>query len=335
MGFIGSLLGIGGNGSNYQAQGTNVLQPTTVDQANNAYGQTQSGISQQQNFLNALQAQNGIGNQSDVFGQQQGLAALLAQQALGNGPNPALTQLAQTTGQNIAAQNALMAGQRGSGANAGLIARQAANLGSNVQQQAAGQGATLRAQQQLAAQQALGQQQANMAGLATQQVGQQANALGGYNNAAQGQQQNLLSGIANQNNSNVQMQGNINSANAGVAGVNAQQQGGILGGLLGGVGTLVGGGLGTALGKVGSSIVGKAYGGQINDPGGSFIASCINKSRGGRIPGVATVSGDSYSNDTIPAMLSPGEIVVPRSHASDPDMAAEFARAVAMRWMRK
>lgn len=38
---------------------------------------------------------------------------------------------------------------------------------------------------------------------------------------------------------------------------------------------------------------------------------------GGSVPGKAKVKGDSPKNDTVPAMLSPGEVVVPRSHAND------------------
>lgn len=244
MGFLASIFG--GGGAGFQAQGTNIASPTTTGQANTAYGQTQSGISQQQSFLNALANQGGIGNQSSVFSQQQALANQLGQQAQGQGPNPALDQLAQTTGQNVAQQGSLMAGQRGSSANAGLIARQAAEQGAGIQQGAVGQAATLRAQQQLAAQQQLQQQQANMAGLAGTQVGQQAGALGGYNQAVQGQQQNLLNSVAQQNNANVQMQGNINSANAGVQAQNASTQGGILGKVAGGIGSallLSGGGV--------------------------------------------------------------------------------------------
>lgn len=45
---------------------------------------------------------------------------------------------------------------------------------------------------------------------------------------------------------------------------------------------------------------------------------------GGVVPGKAEVPGDSYSNDKVPAMLSPGEIVIPRSKANDPDKAKEF-----------
>lgn len=52
-------------------------------------------------------------------------------------------------------------------------------------------------------------------------------------------------------------------------------------------------------------------------------------SDGGQVPGRARVFGDDEKNDTVPAMLSPGEIVVPRSMANDPEAAANFARAVA------
>lgn len=38
-----------------------------------------------------------------------------------------------------------------------------------------------------------------------------------------------------------------------------------------------------------------------------------NFKQGGHVPGVANVPGDSIQNDTVPAMLSPGEIVVPRT----------------------
>lgn len=54
-------------------------------------------------------------------------------------------------------------------------------------------------------------------------------------------------------------------------------------------------------------------------------------SDGGRVPGKPNVFGDDERNDTVPAWLSPGEIVVPRTKSRDPDKAAAFARAVALR----
>ena len=49
---------------------------------------------------------------------------------------------------------------------------------------------------------------------------------------------------------------------------------------------------------------------------------------GGVVPGKAEVDGDSYANDKVPAMLSPGEVVIPRSKADDPDKAKEFIDSI-------
>lgn len=257
MAFLGGLFNTG-SGSNWKAQGTNILQPSTVGQANTAYDQTQQGIQQQQAFLNALQGQNGIGNQSSVFNQLQGVAN-------GQGPNPAQAMLNQSTGQNVANQASLMAGQRGSGANTGLIARQAANQGANTQQQAAGQAATMQANQSMGALNQLG-------GIAGQQVGQQANALTGLNQAAQGQQQNILGGIQGQNASNVAMQDSINKANGQIANTNAGAQNNLAGGFLSGIGSVAGslipgGGGGASAGGGLSSLAMFADGGQVENPG--------------------------------------------------------------------
>lgn len=231
MGFMGSVLGTtnrggdqGGAGLNFNADGTQTQNPVTSDQATDAYNQTQTGLSQQQNFLSALQAQNGISNQNSVFGQQQALANQLQGVANGTGPNPAMAQLNQSTGQNIAAQSAMMASQRGAGANVGLMARQAAQQGAATQQAAVGQGASMQAQQSLNAMGQLQSQQANMGNMANTQVANQAGALSNYNQFAQGEQGNLLNAIAQQNNQAVQMQSSINSANSNVsAGVAGQQ----------------------------------------------------------------------------------------------------------------
>jgi len=230
MSFVGSMLG-GSSGSGFQAQGTNPQQIQT------AYDQTQSGIKQQQDFVNALGQQNGLANQSSVFGQQQGLANQLQGVANGTGPNPAMAQLNQATGANISSQNALMAGQRGASANVGLMARQAAMQGANTQQQAVGQGATMQAQQSLAAMQQLQSQQANMGNLANTQVNQQQAGLTGLNQNALQQQSNLLG-----------IQANQNSANAGIAQGNQGAQQNILGGVMNGIGSV-----GTMLGGAGSS----------------------------------------------------------------------------------
>lgn len=47
---------------------------------------------------------------------------------------------------------------------------------------------------------------------------------------------------------------------------------------------------------------------------------------GGPVPGIPKVPGNSPKNDTVPALLSPGEVVIPRTAAHNPDMAANFVR---------
>ena len=81
---------------------------------------------------------------------------------------------------------------------------------------------------------------------------------------------------------------NQNQVNAGVASANAAANGAAVGGLI---------------------------------QGG---AAAMAMSHGGEVPGSAMVRGDSPQNDTVHAQLSPGEIVIPRSKASDPAKAKEF-----------
>jgi len=316
MGFLGGLLGAN---NDFKVDQSKFVNPANLgSNFGQAYGQGQDALAKQMAFAQALQAQGGIGNQSNVFAQQQALANQLGQQAQGQGPNPALAQLAQTTGQNAQNQAALMASQRGAGANAGLLARQAAMQGGALQQQATGQAAIMRAQQQLAAQQQLQNQQAQMAQLAGQQVGQQAGALSGANQFAQGQQGLAQSAINSQN----QNQLGINQINAGVAAGNQQAQNGIIGGLLGGAGTVLGASMMPQA---------KAKGGMIDGPSSSIAQRICGMKEGGSVPGKAKVHGDSYSNDTVPAMLSPGEVVIPRHvmQGDDPVKgAAEFVKQV-------
>lgn len=364
---INPIIGGATNNGNFTAIGAPLQDPTTTGQATTAYGNTQSGLDQQQQLANALAAQGGINNQSSVYNQQQQLANALQMQAQGVGPNPAQDQFAQNTGANVASQAALMAGQRGVGANPGEIARQIAMQGAATQQQAAGQQATLQAQQQLAAQGQLQAQQQNLAGLATQQVGQQAGAVSGYNQFAQGQQQNLLNGIAQQNNSAVGTQSNINNANAGIAGINAQNTAKVFGGLANSAG-----GAAQALAKGGevenpklAAVAPKdrfsnnvmhphlreianiyhpemmAAGGKVPvvvSPGERYlnpneakeVASGQKgvKEVGTKIPGKAAVKGDSLKNDKVPIKAEEGGVVIPRSKELSPEHQEEARKFV-------
>lgn len=200
-------------GAGFKAQQGNVLNPSTVGQADENYAQSQNAIAQQQQFVNALQQAGGPQNLQNVYQQLQGVAN-------GTGPNPAQAMLAQATGNNVAATGANIASARGAGANAGLVARNAANVGANAQQQAAAQGANLQANQSL---NALNQ----MGGLAGQQVAAQQAGLSGLNGAAQGEQGQILGSIQGQNNANVSNAGQANSANAAIAKGNQAAQSGI------------------------------------------------------------------------------------------------------------
>jgi hypothetical protein len=399
---VGSLVGGGSNNQSWTASGANILNPTTVTQANSAYGTAQGALTGQQQLASALQGQTTQG-----AAEQTSLAQALAQQAAGGGPNPAQAQLAQNTSTNVANQAALMAGQRGASGNVGLMARQAAQQGAATQQQAVGQAATLQAQQQLAAQQQL-------QSLAASQVGQGTSAANSYSAAAQNEQGNILSSINAQNNANVAQQSNENSTNSGMAQTNANNSAGAVGGLInsaGGAaaslasfakGGMVGddpapnkklakvakkdrlplpdhikgmaaifhpkhfadGGEVTNIGspqdmspnsgpianssplksqaqwKVGGgkpAPAGASSGGSQlvsglagdGGSGGMASAATLLASDGAVVPGKAKVKGNSEKNDTVPAMLSAGEIVLPRSVTQSDDPVANSAKFVA------
>lgn len=345
---LGSSLGSGlggmfggsgvGAGQGWQPGQAPLLQPVDQGQLSQAYNQNQDVFGQQQKFLNALNAQNGVQNQSNVFNQYQGIAN-------GTGPNPALAQLNQATGQNVASQAALMAGQRGSGANAGLLARQIGQQGAGIQQNAVGQAATMQAQQQLAALGAMGS-------IAGQQVGQQQQGLGQLGNMGYTNQGQLLNSMQGYNaalqggqNQVVASQGRL-AEQAGTQNFDIQKGIADKVGLAGG---LFGGGNKNS-GSAGSS--GESQNMQFNADGTaktfaqggmvgpkSKVGQFLCASKGMVVPGRASVSGNSLKNDTVPAMLSPGEIVIPRSvmQSEDPiNNSAAFVQAIlAKQGMRK
>lgn len=289
-------------------QGVPIQQATSIGDVQQAQQGAGNSLQSQQALLQALQGQNGLAQQNSIAGQQQGLAnqlsaanGLATQQgaiqglqgaagmygniAQGKGPNPAQAMLNQSTGQNVANQAALMAGQRGAGANVGLMARQAAQQGANTQQQAVGQGATMQANQQLNAlqgltgtQQAIGgmggqqlaaqqAQQQNMAAQANQVAGQQIGATTANTQANLTHQQQMQQALQGINNSNVAMQSNINSGNSALANTQMQGQQGILGGVMSG--------LGAAMGAHGGDVQHMALGGDPMVPAAPVIAQPV------------------------------------------------------------
>ncbi len=91
-----------------------------------------------------------ISNQGNTMQQQQQLLDTLKQQAAGQGPNPAQQMLQQSTQSNNAQNAGFLASQKG--INPAIAQRLAAQNAAQMNQQSAGQGAVLGAQQQLAAQ---------------------------------------------------------------------------------------------------------------------------------------------------------------------------------------
>lgn len=226
-----------------------------AQQLMDALNAARSASNQQTSYLKGVDQYNQLAGAGGVSDQQvaaQQLKNVLEQQqnvANGVGPNPAQAMLTQATGQNVANQAALMAGQRGASANAGLMARQAALAGGNLQQQAAGQAATMQANQQLNALNNMGGLANSLggvgAGLSGQQLGalntiggiannQVGNALSGSNNLINGtlaNQGQMLGGAGAYNTAQTGMYGNVNSANASMANTRMAQQPGALGGV--------------------------------------------------------------------------------------------------------
>ena len=334
MGAISGMLGLAGGvgGTGFAGpSAANIQSFVTPEQIKQAYQGTQGGLEQQQALLQALQQQQGIANQAQVYNQLQNIVG-------GGGPNPALAQLAQTTGQNIAAQQALMAGQRGAAQNVGMLARQAGMQGGALQQQAAGQAATLAAQQQMSALGQAGQ-------MATTQAGQQIAQTQAAQQAQAQQQAQLMGQQQAYNQQQIQQQAAINAANAQLAGQTMGMAGSAIGGVMQGLGGGLAGGLMKSAAPVPAGVTPKpmAEGGDVANemtttPAtfGQFLkenykpqafakGGCVHDYRaGGHVKAKsahekAVKSGDNYANDKIPAVLSEHEIVIPRSVTMGPN----------------
>ena len=106
----------------------------------------------------------------------------------------------------------------------------------------------------------------------------------------------------------------VGESQANAATATGQQAAGLFGGLLGAGATLGAGALspGTTINTTGP--IKAAAGGEV--PPQPTVAPTAFL-RGGQVPGQAQVPGDSQANDTVPARLSPGEYVVPKSVAQN------------------
>lgn len=361
------MLGLAGgaSGSGFSGpQQANLLNGVTVGDTQNANiyaGNTQQA---QQNLLGALQGQNGLGNQNQVYNQLQGVEN-------GTGPNAAQAQYQQNV-QDLAKQQAgAIASQKG--ISPALQAQLISQQGSGAMQNAAAAGATNQAQQQLAALNSMG----NLAGV---QAGNQIAQTNANAATAQGQQGILQQAAANFNSALTGGQSSVNSANAGLAQQQMQAQQKITGGIGQSAGSAAGmsgggGGGGAAaaaaanggsvddlpvmqqkpsgpmshIGQMlsgsggGAAAAGMAQGGEVNvmlSPGElelspqavKMVSNGANPMKvGGVVPGKPKVPGNSYKNDVVPKDVKPKSIIIPNSvmQSKDPSRgAAEFVQAV-------
>lgn len=305
--------------------------------AENAYGLSQQGTTPEEGYFDfltggdrqkivgAFLGQGAAGQQSQferagfydalrqaqetgrgIAGQQQALADILRARAEGRGgPSLAELQLQQTLEQNRAAQAGALAAA-GRGMNPALAQRLLLQQGSQMAQQAAGQGALLRANEQLAAQQALAGQLSGMRGAeqaqfsSAGQLGLGQEKLGVETQEAQ-RARELDVAMANQRAEQerqrlqqVQEESKIRSAQE-----NREA-------------------LGDAI-----KTTGKAVGAGMT---GGASAALATLAQGGMVERLKSL--DNKANDVVPAMLSEGEIVIPRSIVASPNAPAAAAKFV-------
>jgi hypothetical protein len=234
---------------------------------------------------------------ADIYGQQQGLAGALAARAAGQGPSLAEMQMNQSLAQNQKAAAGALAGVRG--LNPAMAQRLLLNQQAALSGQAANQGAMLRAQEQLAAQQALGAQLSSMRGAEGQMYGQ-AGQLGlgqsklGVETEEARKNRELEIAKANQAAEENRQRTQI-AANQAYAADNGM------------------------IGDIGSGVI------EAGKAAAKFFAD------GGKVNEEHLTKLDNTKNDVIPAMLSEGEVVIPRSimHSKDPVKAAgKFVQAL-------
>lgn len=314
FGNYGAAGGMGANGTNstngldggtISSMGANGGTPQSNFQAQLA-NQQNSGFTQQ-DYSNAIAS--GLAGQQLGLGQQQQLIGSLQGQMNGtSGPNLGQTQLNNATQQNLQTT----AGQIGSinGINPADAARLISQNQTSAQQTSAGQSAVERQQQQLAAQQQLGQ------ALASNVAGNQGLLSGGQAGNAQNLQNYQYAEGLNQQtaaqNTAAATQGQ--GQQAALAGTNSllSTLAGPVGGLLnsggGGLASMFGGGSGAAGAGAGAA-GGVADAGAISGglDAADFGVAALAFSGGGMVTGKPTPPGV----DSVPAMLRVGEQVIP------------------------
>lgn len=246
--------------------------------------------------------------------------AQMSQAALGQGPSLAEAQLKSATNRNLAQQLAMAASMRGR--NPAAAQRQILNSQGDAGRQLAEQSSIARLQEQQMARQQLASQQA-MADQLAMSGNQQ-----GFSAAT-------LPGTMKYQGQLAQMQ-----AQAAANAANAQAQNSMTSGLLS-AGAQLGAaymGMPASPAAAAATTASPAVTYDINryTGGGGAGMGGVNATRmssggfatGGRVPGTPEVDSNSPANDKVQAMLSPGEIVIPRSHATSLAKAKSFVQTL-------
>ncbi len=320
-----------------QYENTGNLTPAQMQAAlagNNALANENLSAVPMSTMQQALSQEAGIANANGMTPQEQaaiaqaeqsaneataGQRGAIAQQFAGEGVPQSLISAAlqnQTAGQTAQQdyQDALQA--QGQAANEGLTAlSNEGNLASTMYGQQAGQANTVAAAQNALNQfNAANTQQANVQNLANQQSAntyntENAQTLANQNVQGQQQVQEQNQVQAPQEAASLALEKAAAQAGVGEQQANqqtavGQQNAGLVGSAIGATGSALSGG---------PIVLGKAHGGEIEPriPAIPFL-------QGGNVPGRAVVPGNSPRNDIIPAKLSPGEVVLPRTVAQNP-----------------
>ena len=304
---------------------------------------------QRAGFYDALAEAQRVGR--GIAGQQQSLADILAARARGEGTSLAELQLQQTLEANRrAAAGALSAAGRG--INPALAQRLLLQQQSTLGQQAAGQGAILRAQEQLAAQQALGQQLGTMSGAeqaqfsSAGQLGLGQEKLGVETQEAQRQREldvALANQRAEQERQRLQQVQEQQIQEASAEQREAAGEAAVEAGKFAAKGAAAGlfaqGGKVEAKKQMPKAKIIAAHAAakkaipdfkkQYGEKGeGIAYATMMKAARENKLAEGDLAKLDNEKNDVVPAMLSPGEAVIPRSIMMSPKPAAAAAKFV-------
>jgi hypothetical protein len=92
-------------------------------------------------------------------------------------------------------------------------------------------------------------------------------------------------------------------------------------------------GMGRALGTVAGGVIGAYAGGPAGAAAGAQVGGGLGEgfgyfAHGGVVPGSSPFPGDDEMNDIFTAQLTPGEVVLPKSIANQPELASQYTAAV-------